>query len=197
VVQDPQDARYGEMPQNALDTAGADHLVSIDAMAPLLSALARDHVEGGVPPGGKRGMGSGCPPGAPSPFACPDCGGVLWQPPAGEPLRFECRTGHGFASDSLARVQEERAEEALWAAIRSLEETAAMARRLERRAHEGGSRRTGQRFGERAREHEARAAMLRRLVGAPPPTLPAPGSEPRASPARAARRNGVRRAARG
>jgi two-component system chemotaxis response regulator CheB len=41
VIQDPNDAEYPEMPQNALDAAGADHCVPMKDMAPLLARLAR------------------------------------------------------------------------------------------------------------------------------------------------------------
>ena len=41
VVQDPDDARFSEMPQNALDTAGADYCVPLEEMAPLLARLVR------------------------------------------------------------------------------------------------------------------------------------------------------------
>ncbi len=41
VIQDPNDAEYPEMPQNALDAAGANHCVPLKEMAPLLARLAR------------------------------------------------------------------------------------------------------------------------------------------------------------
>jgi two-component system, chemotaxis family, protein-glutamate methylesterase/glutaminase len=41
VVQDPNDAEYPEMPQSALDAAGADHCVPLKEMASLLEGLVR------------------------------------------------------------------------------------------------------------------------------------------------------------
>ena len=41
VVQDPNDAKFSDMPQNALNAAGADHCVPLKDMAPLLERLAR------------------------------------------------------------------------------------------------------------------------------------------------------------
>ena len=41
VVQDPKDAAHPEMPQGALDAAGADHCVPLEEMAPLLVRLVR------------------------------------------------------------------------------------------------------------------------------------------------------------
>ena len=41
VVQDPNDAKYSDMPQNALNAAGADYCVPLEEMAALLVRLAR------------------------------------------------------------------------------------------------------------------------------------------------------------
>jgi two-component system chemotaxis response regulator CheB len=48
VVQDPNDAAYSEMPQSALDAAGADHCVPLKEMAPLLESLSRQTVDQGA-----------------------------------------------------------------------------------------------------------------------------------------------------
>ena len=50
VVQDPNDAEVPDMPQNALDAAGADHCVPLKEIAPLLERLARQRREPGRPP---------------------------------------------------------------------------------------------------------------------------------------------------
>jgi two-component system, chemotaxis family, protein-glutamate methylesterase/glutaminase len=41
VVQNPNDAEFSDMPQKALDAAGADYTVSLKDMARLLVSLAR------------------------------------------------------------------------------------------------------------------------------------------------------------
>jgi two-component system chemotaxis response regulator CheB len=183
VIQDPEDALFAGMPRNALETAGADHRVSLAAMGPLLVQLARggrddrmtsprrlrlSPAEGGRP---------GHPPGAPSPFSCPDCGGVLWESKADGVTRLECRTGHAYGPISLASSQDDSVDAALWAAIRALEERSALARRLEERARARGALPTATRFGDRAQETEERVRVLRNLVGSPLPEFPASGSE--------------------
>jgi two-component system chemotaxis response regulator CheB len=72
--------------------------------------------------------------GNPSGFACPECGGALWELTEGELLRFRCRVGHAFSSDTLLAEQSDSVEEALWMALRALEENAALPRRLAGRA---------------------------------------------------------------
>jgi two-component system chemotaxis response regulator CheB len=39
--------------------------------------------------------------GAPSVFACPECGGTLWELHDDDLLRFRCRVGHAFSAESL------------------------------------------------------------------------------------------------
>lgn len=109
---------------------------------------------------------SGAPPeyGEPSHFSCPDCGGVLFELEDDGLLRFRCRTGHGYTSEALAAGQQKGTEEALWAALRALEENAALARRMAARARERGHEHSAQRFDERAQATEAQVLLLRGLV---------------------------------
>jgi two-component system chemotaxis response regulator CheB len=71
--------------------------------------------------------------GVPSRFSCPDCGGVLWDTSVSErgkrgPLRLRCETGHAFSPATLAEMQTEEVERALWGALRALEDKAELAR---------------------------------------------------------------------
>jgi len=67
--------------------------------------------------------------GIPSVFACPECHGVLWEVRDQDLVMFRCRVGHSYGSDSLATELSHSSEAALWAAMRALEEKAAMQRR--------------------------------------------------------------------
>ena len=64
--------------------------------------------------------------GKPSQFTCPDCSGTLWEIQDGEMLRFRCRVGHAFSDDGMRAGYTESVESALWSAVRSLEESAAL-----------------------------------------------------------------------
>ena len=68
--------------------------------------------------------------GTPSRFTCPDCGGCLFEIKEGKPLRFLCHTGHAFSLLSLAALQDDAAEDSLWAALRALQEKEAILRQL-------------------------------------------------------------------
>lgn len=58
-----------------------------------------------------------------SSMTCPDCGGVLWRIGNDLPLRFRCHTGHGFSARSLESEQRNGAENALWSAVRHLQQS--------------------------------------------------------------------------
>ena len=45
-------------------------------------------------------------------------------------VQFRCRVGHSYGTDSLAIELSQASEAALWAAMRALEEKAAMQRRI-------------------------------------------------------------------
>ena len=63
-------------------------------------------------------------------LACPDCGGALAEIVLPQITYYRCHVGHQFGPQSLAVAQAETAEEKLWAAVATLEETAALARHL-------------------------------------------------------------------
>ena len=63
-------------------------------------------------------------------YTCPDCGGVLFERREGLLERFECSVGHVFSIESLSSAQADALENALWAAVRSLEDRAALLMRL-------------------------------------------------------------------
>ena len=98
------------------------------------------------------------------PASCPECGGPLWQLEDGIP-RYRCHTGHAFTGRHLSEGLGEAAEQALWAALRALEERARMLRRLAER--DPSIKTPGlvhQAFRERAEEADRHVAALRALL---------------------------------
>lgn len=100
-------------------------------------------------------------PGEPSVFACPDCGGVLWEIDENGFLRFRCRVGHAFTARHLHAEQRHAVETALWSALRALEESAALYQRLATRATQGRQPHTAARYQERADNTGENARVLR------------------------------------
>ena len=100
-------------------------------------------------------------PGHSSPYSCPDCGGVLWEIKDGEFVRYRCRVGHAWTSDALLAEQADTLDDALWIALRTLEESASLSRKLAQRHHDRGAVRLSSRFQAQAESLDARARVIR------------------------------------
>jgi two-component system, chemotaxis family, protein-glutamate methylesterase/glutaminase len=176
VVQDPLDAAFRSMPENALATTEVDYCLPVERIAPLLANLARSRVKRArEKPAARiiklensyatldRSVAEMNKLGTPSAFVCPTCQGTLWELHNGGKLRFRCHTGHAFSPASLLADQSEAIEEALYSAIRALQENADAARHIGTRV--GRKLPTlRDRYDRTAEEQEKRAAVIRRLL---------------------------------
>jgi two-component system chemotaxis response regulator CheB len=108
-------------------------------------------------------VGEGMHLGDESPYSCPTCNGVLRETPD-EVLRFRCRVGHAFGADSLLHAQSETIEDALWMALRALQERAELSHRLADRMRKRGSNGLVARYEQRREESEHAAGLLRELL---------------------------------
>src|SRR5262249_51212936 len=87
-----------------------------------------------------------------------------WELKDGELIRFRCRVGHAYTSETLTTEQAVTVEHALWSALRALEEHAAVRRRMAERAMLNGNTRAAERYTRRARERDVQAGRVRNLV---------------------------------
>ncbi len=174
VVQDPEDADYPSMPRSAIANVEVDYVLPLAGIAPLLLELIREPLEEPEPePEENLDMKEELEHGhdheelgVPSDLTCPDCGGSLRESRIEEVVHFRCRTGHAYSPETLLAKQDDVVEAALWAAVRSLLENAALARRMERRLGQGSRLGPGaeQRYQTRAEEAERHAEVLRRML---------------------------------
>jgi two-component system chemotaxis response regulator CheB len=104
------------------------------------------------------------PPGEPSAFGCPACGGVLWEMDDEEMLRFRCRVGHAYTAEGAVDAQGESVEAALWTALRALRERAQLSERLAERVGSAGAEQSRARFEAYAREAREQADVIRRVL---------------------------------
>ena len=104
------------------------------------------------------------PIGHPSGFGCPHCGGALYEITEHGFTRYRCRVGHAFSPASLMEAQNDGTEKALWSALRALEESAALCRRVAMRAERRNSPHTVSKFVERAQQANRHAESIRRML---------------------------------
>lgn len=179
LVQDPDDALYREMPENAIAADNPEHVAPLARLPGLLDAAVRapfasggddasvdDDLQLESDLAGLRlhdveheGLGEG-----PSPYSCPECSGSLWEIEDGGMLRYRCRVGHAYALDSLQESQKDSVETALWIALRALEERAGLCRRIAARFDRSGSAQLGLRYRRQAEEADRSAEVVRSLL---------------------------------
>jgi two-component system chemotaxis response regulator CheB len=161
VVQDPATALAPDMPRNVLEKVTVDHVVHPLELPALLTKLVSTPAPTSVEPSPYVQQIEGTTKGAPTvDVVCPICEGVLTEAQPGLFQHFRCHTGHAFSLNSLVREQSEELERVLWAAIRALEESAALSRRISLR--ETGELR--KRFAEKATTQQQQAEYIRKLV---------------------------------
>jgi len=77
-------------------------------------------------------------------------------------VHFRCRVGHSYGAESLAGELSMASESALWAAVRPLEEKAAIQRRLADGMGEGTS--TSQRLLDQSASDTSNPRLIRELI---------------------------------
>jgi hypothetical protein len=99
-----------------------------------------------------------------APFTCPNCGGVLSQLKASQPLRFRCQVGHAYTADALAKEQKGRVDEALRVALRIIEERAELVHRMAEEGRQNGRVAVARMYDARAAEYREYGDMIRRVM---------------------------------
>lgn len=151
IVQDPDEAFVPSMPQSALRYVDVDHCMSIAEIGPLLARLAEEPVTITSPTEtramdieSKILLGEGSEQdvrtlGAPSPYACPECHGSLHEIREDELVRYRCHVGHAYSTDTLLSELTKKISEALWSALRAIQESAILLRQEADRAQTDGN----------------------------------------------------------
>jgi two-component system chemotaxis response regulator CheB len=177
IVQDPRTALFPGMPKSALERVPDAHVLPLEDIPQMLAKLVAEplHLEAAatVPRDSLAEQESQIAelempelqnqkhPGKPSEFACPECGGVLWEIDQSGLLRFRCRVGHAYTAHHLRAEQRQAVETALWAALRALEESVALYQRMADRARNSNHDQPLKIFLERAETAENNAKTLR------------------------------------
>lgn len=177
LAQDPDDALHRSMPQCAISAGAIDIVGAVPELAGALVELAGQPVpipdtpasplmnlESVMADNDPHALNTADRPGTPAGFSCPDCHGVLYQIQEGGLIRFRCRVGHAWSAESLLAQQSTAYEGALWMALRSLEEKAALTGNLADRARERGHHLSAQSFDSSVAETRHAAELVRELI---------------------------------
>jgi two-component system chemotaxis response regulator CheB len=178
LIQDPRDALYPGMPANALEVVRPELVGSAADLGKELARLAGTAIPTYAPDTDREldletamaeidqtALDEPDRPGVPSGFSCPDCQGSLFELVGSSgPVRYRCRVGHAWTAVSLLAQQDAGLEHALWMSLRSLEEKAALARRMAHVATDRGSSRTAQMYLEAAEDALRATGVLRDLL---------------------------------
>lgn len=183
VAQDPREAPFPEMPRAAMNGVAIDHVVPVAAMAALITRLAATPAKRAVPvPADLRReveiamrLGQGGDMRAPETgqFTCPDCGGRLAQ--VGQAQRFRCEVGHAYSAQGLIQAQSTAIEDALYVALRTNLERAALLRRMAEATETRHQRGAAKALLARAAEYTRYAETIRKAlaqIDAAPMTTP-------------------------
>jgi two-component system chemotaxis response regulator CheB len=178
IVQDPGDALYPSMPRSAMSHVKVDYCVPLEEIAPVLVNLTVDtsEREGAlkVPEeiqievriaNGHTALDAGVMKlGEPSNYVCPECNGVLLQLNEDDRPRFRCHTGHAYSVESLMAAIQEGVEDALWNAVRCLEENILLTRQLATLVDKTGNGAVSNQLIQRAQDVQRQVELVREAV---------------------------------
>lgn len=185
IVQLPEDAVAPDMPASALRHVEVDRVLRLEEIAAALTQMTQD-----LPPGTpapdplKRAavpewiqmenafatkgsdMDSLARIASPSTFTCPECHGTLWEVRAKGPKRYRCHTGHALTERTLASLQRQLVEDALWSALRALHEKEKLLRQMAEDAVQAGLTQSALEHVQQAADAQRSSEVLRRLMTA-------------------------------
>jgi two-component system chemotaxis response regulator CheB len=124
IVQDPKDARYSDMPGNALKSVNVDYCVTAAEIGPLVSELVRNHND--APARKEVEMESANA----LAVTCPACHGPISEFKRGPNREYRCLVGHSYGTHEILHAHHESEESALWRAKGHLEESAQLLERV-------------------------------------------------------------------
>jgi two-component system chemotaxis response regulator CheB len=181
IAQDPVEAIYPSMPAAVVANVPTATVVPLDHIAqqvvqvlgiPVPEALAMSQrpTEAYTPPSPdpveleEPAIEALAKSGDPTGLTCPECHGGIFAVDRDGLQQFRCRVGHAFTAETLFAEQRASLEAALWTALRALEESGEMARRLEARSAARGNLRSAASFAHNAVTYDERARVIRDLL---------------------------------
>jgi two-component system chemotaxis response regulator CheB len=182
MVQDPKEAKFPDLPLNAIATGKVDYTLSIAEIALKLNAIVHNQpplpltkessplrtemdkifLEGGR--GHRTDADTISKIGDPSILTCPDCHGTLWEIKDDGKVIYRCRTGHFYGLEGLKLVQDEEIEKTLWSAVRALEESSSLSLTISKQMNKNSLHQGAVLYESKAQEAKKNADALRSII---------------------------------
>jgi two-component system chemotaxis response regulator CheB len=181
VVQDPHDAEYDSMPKSAMRYVEVNHCVALEALPELLLRLVGESSaetrERQVPKDievesviAEQQLNTAQflekveSIGSRTTYACPLCNGSIWQIGEDDPLRFRCHVGHSFTAEYFWAEQSQNLENALWSAVRLMEEKVTFARQFAERMNANNLPEVAARYQAHAKQIDKELGAIRNII---------------------------------
>jgi two-component system chemotaxis response regulator CheB len=176
MVQDPNEAEYPDMPVSVINNMDVDNVAKLEDFGGLIKkAMAL-----------KKGRKKAVPKEViaesqiaektavriqdietiadKSEFACPDCGGNLWEVKNDIVKRYRCHIGHAYTERDLVVKQAEAAGNTLWVALRMMEERKHLLKKLQLESAKKGHKATSLRHVVKHDEMERHIDKLKKIL---------------------------------
>ncbi len=175
VVQDPGEAQYPDLPQQAVSSAEPDHVLPLVDIGALLRELVGTpvkptsiprplEIEAQLDATPVAPIGRLSELGEQTTITCPECGGPLWMIGKEGERRFRCYVGHVTTGRELLAQNDDKLETALWSAVRALDERATTLETLAADSQRRGSEQAAISYSDRAREVRQQGELARRFM---------------------------------
>jgi two-component system chemotaxis response regulator CheB len=177
IIQEPDEAKYPDMPKAVLNALQPDFQLPIEAMGEAIANVIKRRKsnqsftipkeilrEAEIAERVHIGIDVVEQLGKDSPYSCPDCGGGLWEIEENGMTRYRCHVGHAFTQMGLLTNMQSSTEAALWTALRILEERKNLLHKIGTKEKETGSVNAATSYFRRAQELEDQINHLKNVL---------------------------------
>ncbi|MEP0872079.1 chemotaxis protein CheB [Trichocoleus desertorum AS-A10] len=181
IVQDPQETEYPSMAKSALRYVKVDHCLRLAEIPDLLVQLSQEPAaaEENYPVTEEIKIESSIAEqqmntqeflehveaiGTRTTYTCPECNGSIWQIGQDYPLRFRCHTGHSFTANVFLAEQTQNLENALWSAVRTMEEKVTFSRQMATQMETYNLQNAANKYKDHANNLDAEVSLIRGII---------------------------------
>jgi len=181
IVQDPKEAEYPSMATSALRYVKVDHCLPLAEISDLLVQLSKQPAadEEAYPVTEEIEVESKIAEqqmntqeflknveaiGTRTTYSCPECNGSIWQIGKSEPLRFRCHIGHSFTANVFLSEQTQNIENALWSAVRAMEEKVTFSRQMSERMKNYNLQSAAAKYEDHAKSLDGEVSLIRGII---------------------------------